>query len=147
RLALFLHARAMMIKRSLSPRARALVAVLTAAVAILGLLSKLAKGEISAVGTPVALEGELYRGVMACFISYITGPWSEGGSYDVSDEVFDNDGVFVYSSATGTAKPDDVDVAFDGSVHFTAHGGVLDITVSNPRLQIDGDQGALVIDA
>ncbi|MEK8226198.1 HtaA domain-containing protein [Oerskovia sp. M15] len=36
--------------------------------------------------------------------------------------------------------------AFAGTVHFTGHEGILDLQISNPRVQVDGSRGTLVVD-
>ena len=46
-----------------------------------------------------------------------------------------------YDDATG-----DADLAFTGSVRFTGHGGVLDTTIANPRVVIDGERAVLLLD-
>ncbi|MBU5845441.1 HtaA domain-containing protein, partial [Vibrio cholerae O1] len=38
------------------------------------------------------------------------------------------------------------DTAFDGSVNFSAHGGVLDITLSDVKVSTSGTSGAVTVD-
>jgi dihydrofolate reductase len=44
------------------------------------------------------------------------------------------------------AETGDADLAFTGSVRFTGHGGVLDTTIANPRVAIDGTRAVLLLD-
>jgi hypothetical protein len=50
-------------------------------------------------------------------------------------------GTGVYDPATGTGYID-----FTGSVRFTGHDGVLDTTIENPTLVLDGTTGTLLLD-
>jgi hypothetical protein len=57
-------------------------------------------------------------------------------------------GVFTFGNGKGTydTTTHGTDTAFDGSVNFNAHGGVLDITLSDVKLSTSGTSGAITVD-
>ncbi len=84
-------------------------------------------------------------GVKESFRSYIVGPIAKG-SISTSG-VADNGSSYGWSGGSGSVNTADTlgRVAFSGSVHFTGHGGQLDLTVSNPRIQLSGLSTASLI--
>lgn len=57
------------------------------------------------------------------------------------------DGKYVWPVSAGTVEDaDSATASGEGSVNFNAHGGVLDTTLSNPTIEINGTSGALKID-
>lgn len=76
-------------------------------------------------------------GVKAAFRDYITGSIANG---TVSTSGVGGSGPFTWSGGRGTYNTDDRlgGASFGGSVRFTGHGGVLDVTVANLRVQVDG---------
>ncbi|WP_308797462.1 HtaA domain-containing protein [Agromyces silvae] len=85
-------------------------------------------------------------GVKASFRSYVTGPIA-GGSVSTSGVTATGDG-FRWTGGSG-AYNTDADrgrVAYSGSVHFTGHGGQLDLTIANPRVQVNGGSASLIAD-
>jgi hypothetical protein len=85
-------------------------------------------------------------GVKASFRSYVTGPIA-GGSISTSGATATGDG-FRWTGGSG-AYNTDADrgrVAYSGSVHFTGHGGQLDLTIANPRIQVNGGSASLIVD-
>lgn len=93
--------------------------------------------------------GTLTWGIKESFRSYISssianGEWkaSAGASYRTPDFTFSK-GHGSYDSATGKGS-----VSFDGTVLFTGHEGVLNLTFANPTVEFDGTGGArLLLDA
>lgn len=75
-------------------------------------------------------------GVKSSFVSYVNGPIAKGS---VSGGWGSGSGA--YSTKTGNGR-----VAYSGSMHFTGHSGALDLTLANPRIQISGSQGSLILD-
>jgi hypothetical protein len=91
--------------------------------------------------------GSLDWGVKASFRTYIAGPVANGSVTPSAGAIGNADGTFRFPLGDGTF--DDVDhlaAAFAGSVRFAGHDGALDVTFANPRVTIDGDDGALVVD-
>lgn len=85
-------------------------------------------------------------GVKASFRSYVTGPIA-GGSITTSGATATGDG-FRWTGGSG-AYNTDADrgrVGYSGSVHFTGHGGQLDLTIANPRVQVNGGSASLIAD-
>ena len=91
--------------------------------------------------------GTLDWGVKASFRSYITGT-ADGTATPGGGATTRTDGTYRFPfGGDGTyASADDVSAAFDGQVRFVGHSGALDITVSDPRVVIDGDAGSLIVD-
>lgn len=77
----------------------------------------------------------LQWGVKESFRSYITGPIAKG---EISGGWSSGSGAYSTENDRGRAS-------FGGSVHYTGHGGLLDVTLSNPRVQITGAHTASVI--
>ncbi len=84
-------------------------------------------------------------GVKDSFRTYITGPIAKGAIS--TSGVSDNGGSYGWSGGSGAYNPSDSlgRVAYSGSVHFTGHGGQLDLTIANPRIQITGSSSAVLI--
>ncbi|NWN87311.1 MAG: HtaA domain-containing protein [Micrococcaceae bacterium] len=103
-----------------------------------------------ATGTDVCQieNASLQWGVKESFRSYISGTianggWetSEGAQYDTPHFTW-GDGSGTYDSATGTGE-----ISFSGTVQFSGHDGVLDLTIANPTFVLEGDgTAALLLD-
>ncbi|KQR39593.1 HtaA domain-containing protein [Microbacterium sp. Leaf159] len=82
--------------------------------------------------------GSLRWGISTSFTQYVVGDIAKG-AIDVSGGATRSAGLFQfgqtvggdYSTATGLGS-----VVYRGSVRFTGHGGVLDVTVSNPQVSV-----------
>src|SRR5690606_12216306 len=84
---------------------------------------------------PVA-GGSLRWAISSSFVSYVTGPIAQGditvsggATRSGSQFQFGQAAGSTYNPATGLGT-----VGYNGSVRFTGHHGVLDVTVSNPRI-------------
>jgi LPXTG-motif cell wall-anchored protein len=74
-------------------------------------------------------------GVKESFRSYITGPIAKGaisGGWGA--------GAGAYSPDTDRGR-----VSYTGAVHYTGHSGLLDMTLSNPRIQVNSATSASLI--
>ncbi|MFC4338054.1 HtaA domain-containing protein [Salininema proteolyticum] len=93
-----------------------------------------------------AVSGSASWGVKESFRSYATGPIADG-SYTAVDGASEEGGVFSFPVANGTFNTDTgaVDLAFTGGAHFTGHGGELDVTLGDVRLQGTGKSLALYL--
>ena len=90
-------------------------------------------------------QGDLSWGMKESFREYIAGPG--GGEITTGDGTIVNpDGTFAFPDPSGTAGEDAADVTFGGWVRFFAHGGALDVTLANPRVEFTGDTGSLFTD-
>lgn len=93
-------------------------------------------------------SGTLMWGVKESFRSYISGAiangsWepSAGATYETPNFQWDG-GTGEYDPETGIGI-----VHFAGTVHFTGHDGVLDLTMANPTIEFEGDgKAALLLD-
>ena len=93
-------------------------------------------------GTP-----HLSWGVKSSFVSYVTGGIAKG-TITTSGGASRVGSAFTWGVGTGTlASSGQGTVSFPGSVHFTGHDGVLDTTLSHPRVKITGaHSGVLIVD-
>ncbi|AHW64466.1 Putative membrane associated protein [Corynebacterium glyciniphilum AJ 3170] len=96
------------------------------------------------------VDARMGWGVRESFRSYITSSIANGGWTSGDGAVF-SDGEFVFSGDDGVVSVvdgavTDVTLVFAGSVNFTGHGGVLDMTVANPEIRMSGDDGMLIAD-
>src|SRR5699024_3819937 len=97
--------------------------------------------------TSLAAESTtLTWGLKQSFLSYIQGPIAHGEISTDGGITFDGD-VFTFSDGTGAGDSADGTalVAYPGTISFTGHDGLLDLTVSDLRLRIDTpSDGAIV---
>lgn len=57
-----------------------------------------------------------------------------------------SNGVFTFPSVPSWAGQTEIDATFVGSVRFQAHGGALDVTVGDLRVEASGDTGSVIAD-
>ena len=107
---------------------------------------------LAAQSTGTACEitgGTMQWGVKTSFRSYISGSIANG-SWETSDGLTYESPNFTWSDATGTIDPASGtgSVSFPGTVHFTGHDGILDLTLANPTIEFEGDgKAALLLDS
>lgn len=125
------------------PRAarHALIAILLALAALTA--SALTAPARAAAADPVAItQGDGLRwGMKLSWRNYTgAGTWSDGVEY-----LGGADG-YLWPFRSGSYDPDthDAELRFGGSVRWTGHGGLLDVTISEPRLILHGDDARLV---
>ena len=125
-------------------RAPALIALVALFVGITGAppasAAPLAAGDTCAVDAAT-----LTWGFKESFRSYISGTIANG-EWTVADGATYATPEFGWSGGAGTYGRDSGLVAFDGSVEFTGHGGILDTTVARPQLRFDGNRATLLLD-
>ena len=80
-------------------------------------------------------------GVRDSFRNYVRGGIANG-SWELDGTSYSSD-AFNWSNGTGTFKGGKGSISFSGSVRFTGHHGILDTTIANPRLEINGNSGTL----
>lgn len=93
--------------------------------------------------------GTMQWGIKASFRSYISGSIANG-SWETSDGLTYESPNFTWSGATGSIDPASGTgtVSFPGTVHFTGHDGILDLTLANPTIEFEGDgKAALLLDS
>jgi hypothetical protein len=100
-------------------------------------------------GPPAVGAGSLTWGVKQSFRDYVTGPIAKGAIS--TSGVSTSGGAFVFSQASGGTYDRATGTgtsAYSGSVHFTGHAGILDVTLSNPVVRIDSaTSGTLLVTA
>ncbi|MGW1690924.1 HtaA domain-containing protein [Streptomyces sp. NPDC002399] len=106
-------------------------------------------GATAAAPKPELKDGTLEWGVKESFRTYLASSFS-GGRITVKDgatQAPDN-GVFTFADGKGTYDTDThgTDTAFGGGVNFYAHGGVLDITLSDVKLATTRTGGTITVD-
>ncbi|MFF2487205.1 HtaA domain-containing protein [Microbacterium sp. NPDC058062] len=100
-------------------------------------------------GTPVTPPGTVQGGslswaISSSFASYITSSTAKG-SIAVTGGATRSGGLFQFGQATGStydAATGTGTVSYNGSVRFTGHGGVLDVTIANPQVRITSANAA-----
>lgn len=98
-------------------------------------------------------SGRLDWGVKQSFREYIAGPIADGSYTATSGASVNPDGTIGFDVLGGSydTTTDSGEVATKGTVRFTAHeapglGPMLDLTIADPRIELDGDAGALIAD-
>ncbi|MGV0396825.1 HtaA domain-containing protein [Corynebacterium suicordis] len=101
----------------------------------------------SGTGAVGVTSSKAQWGVRESFRNYLTsstakGSWQTGG-------VGENNGIFQFSGNSGAVNPSQKSgsVLYPGTIHFTGHGGTLDIKFSNMEIQFNGNSGQLLVNA
>ncbi|MFF2820140.1 HtaA domain-containing protein [Kitasatospora cineracea] len=132
-------------------RNRTRLAALAAATAGLGLTAIGLPYPAFGAGAPTTVSydtGSLDWGVKASFRNYVTGP-AGGGSVELSGGATTNaDGSYHFNLASAgyDLTTHRLNAAFDGGVRFLAHGGALDVALSDLRIVTEGTTGTLTAD-
>ena len=90
---------------------------------------------VAAPPTPTVAEGSLTWGVKESFRSYVTGPIAQGAITTTGAGT--SGGAFVFAQASSSFDGVSGSSNYSGSVRFTGHGGLLDLTLSNPTVRVD----------
>lgn len=90
--------------------------------------------------------GTFKWGVKESFRAYISGAIANGAWEPSGGAVYETPD-FTWSDATGELDPEtgEGSVSFTGVVHFTGHGGVLDLTLANPTIEFDSEGKAVLL--
>ena len=102
---------------------------------------------VSLAGSCVIQDARLEWGFKEAFRAYVSGSiangeWQvlDGAEYETPSFTFVGNGAL--DSSTGEGE-----LVFSGGIRFTGHGGILDTSVSNPRvIVLDADTAQLVLD-
>ncbi len=92
-------------------------------------------------------DARLVWGFKEAFRAYIDGSIANG-EWTTDGDVSYATPVFTWTGGTGGAdlEAGALDVRYSGSVRFTGHGGILDTTIANPRVVVDGGRAVLLVD-
>lgn len=92
-------------------------------------------------------DATLQWGVKESFRSYISGSIANG-DWETSDGADYDTPNFSWSDGSGTYDPEtgSGEVSFTGTVHFTGHDGVLDLTIANPTVEFEDGEASLLLD-
>ena len=98
-------------------------------------------------GTCQIDDAALQWGVKESFRSYISGTiangdWetSDGADYETPNFLW-TDGSGTYDPASGSGE-----VSFSGTVQFSGHDGVLDLSIANPTVEFEEGEASLLLD-
>jgi len=94
-----------------------------------------------AAATCEVTDAQLTWGFKESFRSYISSSIANG-EWTVSDGATYDTPAFGFAGGTGAVPGT---VAFPGSIEFTGHGGILDTTIANPQLVLDGSSTATLL--
>ncbi len=102
-----------------------------------------------ASAAPVAAtSGTVTWGVKASFRSYIVSPGAAGAiAVTEGASQAPSNGVFTFPADSGSKDGSAASIDTRGKLRFLGHGGVLDVTISDVRVSINGTSGTLVVDA
>lgn len=91
-------------------------------------------------------SGSLLWGVRKSFTTYIRGSIANG-DWTTSNGVTWTGSQFSFPVSSGTydRATKSGTVSYSGTIHFTGHNGILDLTLSNPRLVISGSSAKLYL--
>lgn len=98
---------------------------------------------------PVAASsGTVTWGLKASFRSYMVSPGA-GGTVVASEGATQaaSNGVFTFPADSGSKDGSAAAIDTQGKVRFEGHEGILDVTLSDVRVNITGTTGTLVVDA
>ena len=95
------------------------------------------------VNSKKVVSGSLAWGIRSSFTTYIRSSIANGS---ISGSAWKNGTIsFPVTSGNYNTATKSGTINYSGSVHFTGHGGVLDMTMSSPRLVISGNTATLYI--
>lgn len=129
------------------PRRRRASLRKTLAVALTAAL--IATASVFGVAVPVqAADGSasLTWGIKQSFVSYISGPIAHGSISTSGNASGTYPFTWTAGASTLNADASAGSASFTGAVAFTGHGGQLDVTVANPRVEVSGTTGMLFAD-
>ena len=91
-------------------------------------------------------SGSISWGIKSSFRNYISSAIAHGG-WTLSNATY-ADGAFVWSAGDGSfnAEAKSGTISGNGTVTFTGHDGLLNLTIANPRLAVNGGSGTLYAD-
>lgn len=89
---------------------------------------------------------QLNWGVKESFRSYISGSIANG-EWTVSDDMRYETPDFIWNEASGSFSGDleGGRIDFTGAVHFTGHGGAMELDIANPSIEFAGDGSAYLL--
>ncbi len=124
-------------------------AALAATIGVAGLVALPAAASAEPTDTADTCEvtgGSLSWGIKESFRAYISGTIANG-SWETSDGATYETPAFGWTPATGTvdSQTGAGQVSFTGTVHFTGHDGILDMTLANPTVQFAEDGNATLL--
>lgn len=93
----------------------------------------------------VISDARLSWGIKESFRSYISGTIAKG-EWETSDGASYETPSFVWEDGEGSYDPENktTELRFTGVVHFTGHGGILDMTLANPSISVAADGTSLL---
>lgn len=101
-------------------------------------------GKTVATGKQLISNASAQWGLRSSFRNYISGGIAHGG-WDLNGTTYSK-GQFSWGQGSGNVQDGKGSVSFPGGVHFYGHDGVLDMNISNLRLDFDGATGVLYAD-
>jgi hypothetical protein len=138
--------------RTFAHRSRALVGALAATALVttlVGLVPTAAHAAPLPTKAVTVTDGSITWGLHTSFRNYITGV--AGGTVTATAPATDpgtGAGATTFPNGSGKFSLDkSTNFATEGSVNYTAHGGLLDLTLSEPRLVVSPTGAELVVDA
>lgn len=98
---------------------------------------------------PTSVGGTVEWNFKDSFMSYITSNFAKGTVTVTEGATWEQGKPFTFPVDSENSVITDTDTAIidlDGTVNFNAHGGILNTTISDLKLHVDGNVGSLYID-
>ncbi|MFB8227523.1 HtaA domain-containing protein [Cellulosimicrobium sp. NPDC055967] len=104
-------------------------------------------GPVDPEPTTPTTVGSLSWGVRGSFVDYIQGPIAKGGATASAGAAVSGKTFTFWQSTPWAAPVAGTSTGYRGTVQFSGHDGLLSLTVSDPRVRIDGTRaGTLLLD-
>ena len=98
---------------------------------------------------PTSVGGTVEWNFKDSFMSYVTSNFAKGTVTVTEGATWEEGKPFTFPVDSENSVITDTDTAIidlDGTVNFNAHGGILNTTISDLKLHVDGNVGSLYID-
>lgn len=111
-----------------------------------GVVVDFGSAAVAALASCVVDNATVTWGFKESFRAYISGSIAHG-EWIVGEGLEYETPNFLWKTGTGTFDSDEMtgEIALPGTLTFTGHGGVLNTTLSNLRVQFDGDDTAFLV--
>lgn len=135
-----------MSKKTAALRGLVVTSLIGAAVTAAPVAATAAPATAQANGSCTVQSAEMTWGVKESFRSYISGSIANG-EWTVSDDMRYETPDFIWNQVEGAFSEtlDEGRIAFTGAVHFTGHGGAMELDLADPVIEFAGDDTAYLL--
>lgn len=135
-----------MSKKTAALRGLVATSLIGAAVTAAPVAATAAPATAQANGSCTVQSAEMTWGVKESFRSYISGSIANG-EWTVSDDMRYETPDFIWNQVEGAFSEtlEEGRIAFTGAVHFTGHGGAMELDLADPVIEFAGDDTAYLL--